>query len=359
MEINPLLNLYKMIRRLGIVRHKNRQEFLCDMIEGIIRQRAVIFSEIAQGIDHPVETASIERRIQNFFQKVSIEYSQLVYFFLSFIHHDGLVLSIDRTEWDFGKTQINILCVVVSIGKMAVPLYFEMLDNNSGNSHHTDRISLFQHLIKLIGKARISVVIMDREFIGHPWLSWLKKQEIPFCVRVPKHHKITLTDGTRLLAEEFLEDQRFLCREDLIVDQVLVNLSLSYTKDAELLYLIGTLPAKELKKTYRQRWSIEVFFQALKKRGFKLEDSCLKSIHKYKKLFAIASMAYTLCWATGIESGRRKPVRPKNHGYPQYSVFRRGLNLLRTFFKKRICPIFSQIFVDADRRLPGILKTLG
>ena len=169
MDINPLLNLYKMIRRLGIVWHKNRQEFLCDMIEGIIRQRAVIFSEIAEGIDHPVETASIERRIQDFFQKVSIEYNQLVYFFLSFIHHDGLVLSIDRTEWDFGKTQINILCVVVSIGKMAVPLYFEMLDNNSGNSHHTDRISLFQDLIKLIEKVSqtdASVLILGENGTG-------------------------------------------------------------------------------------------------------------------------------------------------------------------------------------------------
>ena len=33
----------------------------------------------------------------------------------------------DRTEWDFGKLQINILCISVSIGKMAVPLYFEMV----------------------------------------------------------------------------------------------------------------------------------------------------------------------------------------------------------------------------------------
>lgn len=95
----------------------------------------------------------------------------------------------------FGKTQINILCVVVSIGKMAVPLYFEMLDNNSGNSNYADRIKLLSDMIEPIGADRIEILTMDREFIGHKWLKWLKKKGIPFCVRVPKHHKITLADG--------------------------------------------------------------------------------------------------------------------------------------------------------------------
>ena len=54
---------------------------------------------------------------------------------LSFIHHKKLLISIDRAEWDSGQTQIYILCVVASVGKMAVPIYFYMLDNNSGNSN--------------------------------------------------------------------------------------------------------------------------------------------------------------------------------------------------------------------------------
>jgi len=136
-----------MIRELKVVSHKSRQEFLCSMLEGIIKSRSVIFSEIADKIESASKVESIERRIQAFFKEVSLDYSQLMYFFLSFIHHEQLTLSIDRTEWDFGKTQINILCVVVSIGKMAVPLYFEMLDNNSGNSNYADRIQ-FNYLKK-------------------------------------------------------------------------------------------------------------------------------------------------------------------------------------------------------------------
>ena len=48
-----------MIREYGIVRHKKRQEFLSSMIEGLIKIRSVIFSEIADKIDKPIKEESI------------------------------------------------------------------------------------------------------------------------------------------------------------------------------------------------------------------------------------------------------------------------------------------------------------
>lgn len=358
MDRSPLTNLYELIRNLGIIKHKKRQEFLCELLVGIIKSRSVLFSEIADKMEKSIQLSSIERRIQDFFLQVSFDYSQLMVFFLSFVHHYQLRLSIDRTEWDFGKTQINILCVVVSIGKMAVPLHFELLDNKSGNSNSTDRIALFKKLIDQVGLHRIDLVIMDREFIGHKWLRWLKKQGIAFCVRVPKHHKITLVDGSRWTAEELLCNRKSRYLEQVVVDLAVVNLALSYDKKGELLYLIGTLPTRELAGIYRKRWSIEVFFQALKGRGFNLEESRLRCLIKYKKLFAVVSMAYTLCWATGIEAARDAPVKCKNHGYPQYSVFRRGLNMLRTFFKKNFCPTVMRT-IDLATARAGPVKTVG
>jgi len=132
MEKDPRTNLYELIRNLSIVDHKNRQEFLVHLIEGIISSRSVLFNEIAERVDKDIKTNSIVRRIQDFFQKAEFDFKQLISFFLCFIPHDKLTLSIDRTEWDYGKTQVNILCVVVSIGKMAVPLYFEVLDHTTG-----------------------------------------------------------------------------------------------------------------------------------------------------------------------------------------------------------------------------------
>jgi len=358
MEQSPSTKIYNLIRRTEVIQHKSRQEFLVDLINGIIKSRSVVFSEIADKIDKDIKTSSIERRIQDFFQKVDFDYSHLGTFLLSFVHHDKLELSIDRTEWDFGQVQVNILCVVVSIGKMAVPLYFEMLDNNSGNSNWKDRISLLKSLIKIIGKDRISMVLMDREFIGQKWLSWLKNIGLDFCVRVPKHHSIVLEDGTRTTADEILSRGSCFCKSNTIVDGVSVNLSVSYDKNGDLLYLIGTKPAAKLKRWYRKRWTIEVFFQALKGRGFNLEKSSLNQLEKYRKLFAVVSMAYTICWAVGIEDGRKNPVKRKVHGYPQYSVFRRGLNLIREFLKRKIETIFYQTIEKATQRLIFFSKTV-
>lgn len=360
MDKHPVLKIYELIRTTKIVHHKKRQEFLCAMLQGLIGSRSVIFSEIADKIEKPIQSSSIERRIQDFFAKVSIDYQQLAVFLLSFVPHERLTLSIDRTEWDFGRTQVNILCVVVSIGKMAVPVYFEMLDNNSGNSKATDRIGLLKSLIEIMGLQRIHMLVMDREFIGQEWLSWLKQEDIPFCVRVPKHHIILLPDGERLRAKEIMaQNNKHYYHQDVLVDGVIVNLSLSYGADGELLYLIGTAKPQTLQSWYKRRWSIEVFFQALKQRGFNLEESCLRCIDKYRKLFALVSIAYTICWATGIQNGKTKPVRAKNHGYPQYSVFRRGLNLMRQFYKQQIIDPVQQTVEEAWARFNLSHKTIG
>jgi len=364
MDKNPITKIYSLIRTLKVIKHKKRQEFLCALIEGVIKSRSVIFSEMADKMNQSIKLESVERRIQDFFQKVDFDYTQLCKLLLSFVHHKRILLSIDRTEWDFGKTQVNILCVVVSIGKMAVPIYYKMLDNNSGNSNASDRIQLFKSIIELIGLKRIDLVVMDRDrvawrFIGHEWLSWLKSRQIDFCVRVPKHHKMIFSDGERLSVNDLMEEcQSFQCK-NVVVDQVVVNVSISYDGDGDFLYLIGTIEAHKLKKWYKKRWTIEVFFQALKGRGFNLEQSCLRCIDKYNKLFALVCLAYTICWATGIQDGKHNPVKRKKHGYPQYSVFRRGLNLMRKFYKNQVIEPVWQAIGLACERIFDPPKTIG
>lgn len=235
-----------------------------------------------------------------------------------------------------------------------------MLDNNSGNSHTTDRIQLVKFVIAIVGKARIQMLVMDREFIGQTWLRWLKKEGVPFCVRVPKHHTILLPDGQRLKAETVMARSGLpYYQQDVVVDGVVVSLSLSSGTDGELLYLIGTARPQTLQSWYKRRWSIEVFFQALKQRGFNLEASCLRCILKYRKLFALVAIAYTICWATGIQDGKAKPVKPKKHGYPQYSVFRSGLNLMRQFYKQKIIDPIWQTIEVAWMRFSLLCKTIG
>jgi hypothetical protein len=92
-----------------------------------------------------------------------------------------------------------------------------------------------------------------------------------------------LRDGSRRTAEELLKGKKRCRKRNVFVNGTRLNLCLSYDVKGELLYLIGTLEPHYLKAFYRKR-TIELVFQALKNRGFYLEQSSLKSLKKYRKL---------------------------------------------------------------------------
>jgi hypothetical protein len=88
-------------------------------------------------------------------------------------------------------------------------------------------------------------------------------------------------------------------------------------------------------------------------------------LKKYRKLFALVVMTYTICWATRIEAGKTNPVKPKKHGYPQYGVFRRGLRVMKQFYKQKILEPLSKAILNAMKRIGLIsenqllIKTIG
>jgi hypothetical protein len=63
---------------------------------------------------------------------------------------DNLILVLDRTNWKFGKSNINILMLRVSYKNVAYPLIFKVLDKR-GNSNTQERINLVQNFINWFG----------------------------------------------------------------------------------------------------------------------------------------------------------------------------------------------------------------
>ena len=335
-----------------IVSHLSRQKFVWQFVKALVKTRNVQFPELATELNDEVKEESNERRIQAFFKDVTIDYRKVALLLSMFLPKRKLTLSIDRTEWDFGRCQVNILCITACVGKVGLPLYFEMLDNNSGNSNWQDRIDLLKQCIVLLGKERISAVVMDREFIGQKWLSWLQKEQIPFCVRVPAHHSITLRNGEVYRAEELIATQTTRYFQKAIVDGVRVNVAVRRLANGEMLYVIGSYMAKELISLYRKRWTIEVFFQSLKGRGFNLEGSHLRCLSKWKKLFALVCIAFAICWGMGrayVE--KTKKVKSKKHGYPPKSTFRTGLDWFRQYLKGKHQEVFDKLLQQFIRRL--------
>jgi len=85
---------------------------------------------------------------------------------------------------------------------------------------------------------------------------------------------------------------------------------------------------------YRKRWTIEVFFQSIKGRGFDLEKTHLQAIEKLKKLIAMVSIAYAVCRNMGIYYHKKvQKIKIKKHGYKSASFFRKGIDVVRQYFR--------------------------
>ena len=78
---------------------------------------------------------------------------------------ENLKLVIDRTNWQFGKQNINIFMLGIASKNVAFPLIFSLL-NKKGNSNSEERISLIDRFTKLFGKDCIDCIMADREFVG-------------------------------------------------------------------------------------------------------------------------------------------------------------------------------------------------
>jgi hypothetical protein len=324
--------------QIQIVKHGSRKDFLGMYIPALIQSDSVQFHKSAKYLNDAVKLDSNTTRIQDFYREVELNYGFVAILLISLLpKNKKLRICIDRTEWDFGSCQVNILMVLVGCDEFYIPFYWELLDNNSGNSNCEDRISLLEKVLKVIPTERIGLVLADREFIGHKWLKFLKNNRIDFCVRVPKSHKIERFDGCILRAEEVAQrypNGTYLV--DCMVDGVWGNVYIKPLDDDDILFVFGTCQAKFIGKLYKNRWVIEACFQNLKTRGFNLENTHMKILERISKLIAMVSIAYAFCVSLGIYQDRKiQKIEIKNHGYKANSFFRVGKDIIDDLFRKK------------------------
>ena len=128
---------------------------------------------------------SFYRRMQRFFAGQYFDYRQISQLIFNMFSFDKVQLTLDRTNWKWGKRNINILMLAIVYRGIAIPILWTLL-NKRGNSDTKERIALIQRFIAIFGKDRIVNVFADREFIGEQWFTWLIEQDINFCIRVKK-----------------------------------------------------------------------------------------------------------------------------------------------------------------------------
>ena len=172
-----------------IFRHLYIIHYFCRLV--LLRLKQVNLTQLALAFSSEATPQSRYRRLQRFFADVVFNYDHIAHLIMSLFDFEaqGYYLALDRTNWQWGKTDINFLTLAVVYRGVAIPVYWLVL-NKKGNSNQRERICLIQRFIRQFGRDNIKGILADREFIGSEWWSWLTENEIPFFIRIKQNQCI-------------------------------------------------------------------------------------------------------------------------------------------------------------------------
>ena len=313
--------------------HKARIKFFVLLVIALCKMQTVCFERLSEAMDSDAKISSCLRRIQRFFADFSIDKDKIAAVLFSLLPcKSNLVISIDRTNWQFGKTDINIFMLSVCYDGVAFPVLWKMLPKK-GNSNGKERIALLNRFIKIFGKACIEAIVADREFIGNDWLMFLQSEQLAYHIRIKDNMWFTKPGGEKLRMSWLLQGCRI--REGyhhpkmLYLDQALVYVSGMKLNNGEYLIIVSYNQQHQALHSYKQRWQIETMFKAFKTKGFNMEDTHLRDTDRIDKLVAVVSIAFTWAYKAGIYAHQHiKPIIIKKHGRKAHSFFKYGLKFI-------------------------------
>ena len=309
-----------------------RITFLSHFLLALICKESVNLKKVAKAFYGKAQVASNYRRINRFFQKYELDYSQIARLLVSlFDLPDRWVLSLDRTNWKFGQLNINILMLSITYQGTAIPVIWNLLPKR-GNSNSDERIEIIERFVRIFGKERIACLTGDREFIGETWLTWLEKQQILFCIRIRKNILVQGSRSTNRIPVyrlfSGLKQQEFMIlNQSKLIMGVHIRMIGLRVKGDWVILITNDNPQYAL-SNYKRRWEIETLFGCLKSRGFNLEDTHLNQLERINKLVALLSIAFAWAYRIGIWMNQIKAIKLKKHGRLAQSIFRYGLDWL-------------------------------
>ncbi|MEM6699880.1 MAG: IS4 family transposase [Bacteroidota bacterium] len=323
-----------------------RREFMTLYVAGMIQSRSVHSKDVASFMDSGVKIDSDIRRIERFYEGYIIDYKLFAMLLCLCIPQGRVNLCMDRTEWKFGDTWHNILAITVQFGSTSIPIWVEILDKSRGASNFEERKAALQMVFQLLGKKRIRAFFADREFIGPEWMDFLLLNHIHFFIRLRNNQYFEYHGKKRQICK-MLNGKSQRLFDDIGIYDTRLSLGIFKAENGkDMVAILTNTTAKRSRKMYRKRWSIEVFFQSLKQRGFNLEQTHIKEHQRLRQLIIMASLAFVLCLAIGVYLHCKvKKIPLKKHGYKAVSFARRGLDFIRETFKfnRSAKRIFNQL----------------
>jgi hypothetical protein len=318
-----------------------RVKLLARFLTALVVCRSVCLTRVANALEGDAQTASHDKRLQRFLRGFDLNCVAVARLMLRWLQTGiGLkapyILSLDRTNWKFGQTHINVLMIAIVHNGVAFPLLWSLLEK-AGNSSVEERQSLLECYCEAFGKNSISYLTADREFGGKAFLSWLKGQKIGFVIRLRGNIRIANSRGVMQAGQDLFASGRVGVAKRLGPRQVFgktdtIPLFVSGMRLADDYLIVASNRDPNLSDPiaeYGNRWGIETLFGSLKRRGFDLEGTHLRDSERLSRLLSVLALAF--CWAylCGAWLFEKKPWKSKKHGRLTVSLFRRGLDHLQ------------------------------
>jgi hypothetical protein len=259
-----------------------------------------------------------------------------------------VTIAIDRTQWKFGETWINILTLSVIYRQIAIPIMWHTI-NEKGNASAAQHIEISRRFITEFGTERIEKVLADREFGSRQLFEFLLSAEIDFLIRLKSNH---LADGISFKKRWGDVAERVKLRGKVKTKVFGLEIYISCVKlkkAGKLEYLIvasGKRNNRALEE-YKLRWRIETMFGCLKSRGFDFEETHLSEARKISKLLQLLGVALCLAVLMGeiqVEKLKRVKMKLQNTGRYAKSLLKIGLEALQNILFNRKIPDKSKCF---------------
>lgn len=327
--------------------NRARIRFLARFIVALLTVRSACLSKIVRLFPSEAKNESSYKRMQRFLRAFDMDDAALARLLVGIAKiPPPWTLAIDRTNWKFGKAELNILMLCVVYQGVSFPLLWVTLEKEgvgkAGNSNAKERIALLERFIALFGRESIAFVCGDREFGTAAWGKWLLKEGISFRLRLKGNLLVTERQAipvaiSSLFRDCGVEEERSLGYLSVLGMRVFVLGTRLVDGD----FLIVASDRDFALSDYARRWAIETLFGSLKSRGFGLEETHVTQPERLSRLVGVLAIAYCWAFAVGDWLTRERPQRPKKHGRKPVSLVRRGLDYL--------CPVALQLCASVKK----------
>lgn len=320
---------------------KSRLETMATFIVLVMNVRTVNLTHIAAQFSQTAKPSSSYRRLQRFFQFFELDEDWLARAVVRLLHlNPPWILCFDRTNWQIGKSPVNILMLAIVTRRVRIPLMWTMLDKK-GTSNTEERMALMQRYLDIFGAESIKCFLADREFIGPEWVEFLLNNNVLFAIRVKQKMYVTLENGhthplQNLLRKRGAHKQLTRYKARFRTMEPRTGFPLRFAskklKNGELLIIVTNMPhPMQALAIYKKRWFIECLFADTKTHGLNIEDTRMTNLKKLSLLISLMTLAMAWAYVCAKKVMGTKNIPKAPHGYLRKSWFRTGFDTLRNW----------------------------